>query len=43
MAPPHEPMLAFAAVASSLYAVLWWLWWTTVDDGIELRYSERDA
>jgi hypothetical protein len=41
MTPTVEPMLLFMAVASLLYVLPWWLWWTVLtDDGVELRYSE---
>ncbi|WP_170972317.1 hypothetical protein [Natronorubrum halophilum] len=44
MTPPFEPMMLFAAVASLLYLLFWWVFWVVLaDDGVELRYSEEDA
>lgn len=41
MAPPVEPMLMFAWVATVVYVLGWWAWWRTLGrDGVELRYSE---
>ncbi|WP_290811915.1 hypothetical protein [Halovivax sp.] len=41
MTPPVEPLLAFAAVASTVYVLAWRLWWDVLaDEGVVLRYSD---
>ncbi|MDQ2052028.1 hypothetical protein RBH26_16245 [Natronolimnohabitans sp. A-GB9] len=42
MAPPPEPMLAFATTASLCYALVWWICRTVLESsGVELEYSEE--